>query len=258
MYHVIFEAETLAGKRFDVLLLWAIALSVVVVLLESVSSVRLQYGRWLRLIEWVFTILFTIEYALRIYCVRRPWGYIRSFYGLVDLMAILPTYISLFVVGAQSLLVIRALRLLRLFRVFKLVRFVGESRILIQALYASRIKIAVFIGGVLSLVLIMGSLMYLVEGAENGFTSIPKGVYWAVVTMTTVGYGDITPKTGFGQFLSACVMILGYAIIAIPTGIVSVELAHASARANTKVCQSCHREGHALDAIYCRFCGDKF
>lgn len=256
VYEIIFEAETPGGRLFDVLLLVAIAFSVAAVLLESMSGIRVQYGVWLRAAEWVFTGLFTIEYLLRIWCVRKPWPYVKSFYGLVDLLAILPTYISLFVVGAQSLLVIRALRLLRIFRILKLIHFVRESRVLVQALYASRIKIAVFMGAVLTLVLILGSMMYLIEGEENGFTSIPRSIYWAVVTLTTVGYGDITPKTPIGQFFSAVVMILGYAIIAIPTGIVSVELAQATRRQFTRNCSNCSVEGHDEDAKYCRCCGE--
>ena len=258
LHEIIFEAETPAGKLFDVLLLWAILLSVFAVLVESMSAIRLQYGNTLRIIEWGFTALFSIEYVFRLVCVRRPLSYAKSFFGIVDLLAILPSYISLFVTGAQSLLVIRALRLLRIFRILKLVRFVRESHVLIRALQAARIKIAVFLGGVLCLVLIMGSLMYLVEGEANGFTSIPRSIYWAIVTMTTVGYGDITPKTALGQCLSAIVMILGYAIIAVPTGIISVEIAQADHRSsNTRSCSNCSEEGHVVRAVFCHHCGEK-
>lgn len=258
LHEVIFEAETPAGKTFDVILLWAIVLSIVAVLLESVTSIREQFGSVLRIIEWAFTFLFTAEYLVRIFCVHRPLKYMGSFFGIIDLLAILPSYLSLLFTGAHSLLVIRAIRLLRVFRVLKLMRYVSESGILLQALIASRVKITVFLGGILSVVLIMGSLMYLIEGADHGFTSIPRSVYWAIVTMTTVGYGDITPQTPIGQFLSAIIMILGYAIIAVPTGIVSVELAQVERRQhNTVSCPGCTLEGHSPDAQYCRSCGIK-
>ncbi len=256
MHEVIFEAETPSGKFFDVLLLWAIVLSVAVVMLESIESVKQAYGGYLRVAEWVFTALFTIEYTLRLLSVRQPMKYATSFFGVVDLLAIVPTYISYFVVGAQSLLVIRVLRLLRIFRVLKLVQFVTESRVLIRALHASREKIIVFLGGVICLVLIIGSLMYLVEGQENGFSSIPMGVYWAIVTLTTVGFGDITPSTPLGQFLSSVVMIMGYAILAVPTGIISVELAQAEHQMhNTIACPACSVEGHSIKAKHCYRCG---
>ena len=228
------------------------------VLLESVSSFRLRFGETLRTLEWIFTGLFTIEYALRILCVHEPRKYIFSFYGIVDLLAILPSYFSLFFPGAQSLLVVRGLRLFRVFRVFKLARFVDEGNTLLAAIRASRAKVTVFLEAVLILVLVMGSLMYLIEGEANGFTSIPKSIYWAIVTMTTVGYGDIAPQTVVGQVLASIIMIAGYAIIAVPTGIVSVELANATKLTlNTRCCPGCTREGHELEASYCRFCGEK-
>ncbi|MEE9128889.1 MAG: ion transporter [Phycisphaerales bacterium] len=258
LHEIIFEADTSAGKTFDVALMVAIILSVFAVCLESVASIEHQYGPALRAAEWVFTILFTIEYALRLSCVGRPWRYAVSFFGIVDLLAIVPTYLSLIFVGSQSLLVIRALRLLRVFRVFKLGNFVGEAALLRTALIASVRKIIIFLGTVLMLVLIVGALMYLIEGEEHGFTNIPQSIYWAIVTMTTVGYGDVTPQTIGGKVLASMVMILGYAIIAVPTGIVTVELGFASRkRVSTQACPSCSAEGHDPDAKHCKFCGAK-
>jgi len=255
--HIIFESDTRAGKAFDVALLIAILASIALVMLESVASIRADYGDLLRALEWFFTALFTVEYALRIYSAYDRPRYIRSFYGLVDLVAILPTYLSLFFVGAQYFLVVRALRLLRVFRVLKLVHFIGEATVLKRALIASRGKIIVFLVTVLTLVTIIGSVMHIVEGPENGFDNIPKSVYWAIVTLTTVGYGDIAPKTPLGQFLSAIVMILGYGIIAVPTGIVTSELTRASHEASVRRCQACLRRGHDADATYCKWCGGK-
>lgn len=256
IHEIIFEADTPAGKAFDVALLILIVLSVVAVMLESVVSVRAGYGAWLRGFEWVVTILFTIEYVLRLACVGRPWRYARSFFGVVDLLAILPTYLSVVLPGAQSLLVIRALRLLRVFRVLKLVQFVGEARELTAALRASARKIIVFLGAVLTVVVIVGSLMYLIEGEDNGFTSIPVAIYWAIVTMTTVGYGDLAPQTALGKILASAIMIMGYGIIAVPTGIVSVELAGVvSRRVTTQVCPDCGAGGHDHDATNCKYCG---
>ncbi len=258
LHEIIFEAETPFGKAFDVALLIAIVLSVVTVSLETVPAVRAVYGAQLRAAEWVFTILFTVEYALRLACVGRPWRYAGSFFGVVDLLAIVPTYLSLLVAGTQSLIVIRALRLLRVFRVLKLAHFVGEARMLHAALRASSRKIVVFLGGVLTVVLIVGALMYLVEGAENGFTSIPQSVYWAIVTMTTVGYGDVAPQTVLGKVLASAVMILGYGIIAVPTGIVTVEIAGALKHSTrTEACGECGAEDHASDAVFCKYCGAK-
>lgn len=258
LHEVIFEAETPGGKAFDVALLWCILLSVTAVVLESVKGIEADYGRVLRYAEWGFTILFTIEYVLRLMCVQRPAAYARSFFGVVDLLAILPTYVSILVPGAQSLLLIRALRLIRIFRVLKLARFVSESRVLLDALRASRVKITVFLFTVLMLVLLIGALMYLIEGEEHGFTSIPRGVYWAVVTMTTVGYGDMAPQTVLGQTLASAVMIVGYGIIAVPTGIVTAEIAYASrgVKVSTQACQSCSAEGHDPDAKFCKACGE--
>jgi voltage-gated potassium channel len=256
LHEVIFEAETPEGKAFDVALLVCIVASVITVLLESVGSIRAQYGPALRGLEWGFTLLFTVEYVLRLVSVGRPVRYALSFFGVVDLLAIVPTYLSVFVAGAQSLIVIRALRLLRIFRVLKLAHFVGEAQMLRAALRASLRKIIVFLGAVLTIVLIVGSLMYLVEGEGGGFTSIPQGMYWAIVTLTTVGYGDIAPQTVIGQLLASIVMILGYGIIAVPTGIVTVELAQARrVPITTEACPDCGAGGHDGDAAFCKFCG---
>lgn len=255
LHEIIFEADTKIGKTFDVILITSIISSVVVVMLDSVAIVKTKYGSDLYALEWGFTILFTIEYLLRIFCVRKPLKYIFSFLGIIDLLAIIPTYVSMFVPGSQYLIVIRVLRVLRVFRVFKLASYIGETSILIRALKASRRKIIVFLLTILSLVIIFGSLMYLIEGAENGFTSIPRSVYWAIVTMTTVGYGDISPKTGLGQTLASMVMILGYAIIAVPTGIITSELSLAGQKkATTQACPECMAHGHETDAVFCKFC----
>lgn len=254
---IIFEAETPAGRIFDVTLLWAIALSVGIVMLESVESIREDHGPALRAAEWFFTALFTVEYVLRLYVVPRRLAYARSFFGIVDVLAVLPTYVSLLVPGSQSLITIRALRLLRVFRVLKLAHYLGEANVLSTALRASQRKVTVFLGTVLVLVVILGSAMYLIEGSESGFSSIPRSVYWAVVTLTTVGYGDITPVTVPGQFLASIVMIMGYAIIAVPTGIVTAEIVEAKKPPlTTRVCMSCLSEGHLLAAQYCRDCGE--
>ena len=256
LYIIIFESDTPAGKAFDVALIISILLSVVVVMLDSVKWINAALGPLLYGLEWLFTILFTIEYVLRIYCTRRPARYIFSFYGIVDLLAILPTYVSFFIPASRYFIVIRILRVLRIFRILKLVQYLSESRMLIQALYATRRKIIVFLFTVLTLVVVFGSLMYVVEGKENGFTSIPRSVYWAIVTLTTVGYGDISPKTNLGQTIAAFVMILGYAIIAVPTGIVTAELSYARVSQRMKIkCPECGRHGHDDKARYCKYCG---
>ena len=256
LHEIIFEADTPGGKGFDVALLIAIVLSVVAVLLESVAGLRARYGPILRSLEWGFTILFTIEYVLRLISVKNPWRYATSFFGIVDLLAIAPTYVSLVFAGSQSLIVIRALRLLRVFRVLKLAQFVGEASMLRVALMASARKIIIFLGTVVTLVLIIGALMYLIEGEEHGFLNIPHSIYWAIVTMTTVGYGDVTPQTVPGRCLAALVMILGYGIIAVPTGIVTVELAGSMRKPiSTQACRECSAEGHDQDARYCKYCG---
>jgi len=257
-HEVIYEADTPAGKAFDVALIVTILLSILVVMLESVPGIAEEYGGRLRLAEWAFTILFTVEYVLRLLCVGVPASYARSFYGVVDLLAILPTYVSLFVPGAQALIVIRALRILRVFRVLKLAHFVSETEDLVRAMRASARKILVFLFTVVTLVVILGSLMYLVEGPDHGFSSIPKGVYWAVVTLRTVGYGDLTPQTAGGQLVASVIMIMGYGIIAVPTGIVTVEMGLARrSLVSTQACRSCSVEGHDADAVYCKSCGAK-
>jgi voltage-gated potassium channel len=256
LHETIFEADTLKGRIFDVALIWSIGLSVLAAVLESVASVRADYGEALYRVEWAFTILFTIEYVLRLAAVRSPPRYALSFFGVLDLLAILPTYLSLFVPGTQALLVVRVLRLLRIFRIFKLAAYLHEAEVLTTALRASRRKISVFLATVLLLVLIIGTLIYVVEGEEHGFTSIPVSVYWAIVTLTTVGYGDLAPKTPLGQTLASAVMILGYAIIAIPTGIVTVEISRASAHlVTTQACPDCGKQGHDFDATHCKYCG---
>ena len=260
LHTVIFEADTPGGKAFDLVLLIAIVISVLAVCLESVKSIDARYGVLFDRLEWTLTILFTIEYGFRLASVGRPLRYATSFFGIVDLLAIIPTYISVLVPGAQSLAVIRALRLLRIFRVLKLAHFVGEAAMLRGAMRASVRKIIIFLGFVLTMVLIIGALMYLIEGdePETGFTSIPRSIYWAIVTLTTVGYGVVTPTTELGQTLAACVMILGYGIIAVPTGIVTVEIAkRVDAKVSTQACPSCAAEGHDIDAVFCRLCGEK-
>jgi len=254
LYVIIFESDTPLGKAFDVALIVAILGSVAAVCLETVPSYRAEHEDTFLAIEWGFTILFTVEYVLRLYCARDARRYATSFFGIVDLLAIVPTYISLLVPGAQYLLVVRLLRTLRVFRVLKLAEYLEEADILATALRASRQKIIVFIATVLTLVVILGALMYLIEGPEHGFTSIPTSIYWAVVTLTTVGYGDISPQTNIGRFLSALVMILGYGIIAVPTGIVTAELTRAQPR-SARRCAACDTAGHATDATFCKDCG---
>lgn len=252
---IIFEAETPAGKIFDIGLIICILLSILLVMLESVKSVRNEYGSAIIYAEWTFTIIFSIEYIFRIITVGRPFKYATSFFGVIDLISIMPTYLNYFFPGTHYLIVFRFLRVLRIFRVLKLVQFVGEAEILKRALVSSRRKITVFFAAVLVLVTILGSIMYLIEGEENGFTSIPRGIYWAIVTLTTVGYGDIAPKTSLGQGLASFVMILGYAIIAVPTGIVSAELTHNYRTVSTRACPECSEEGHDSDATHCKYCG---
>ena len=254
---IIFEADTPAGKAFDVWLIVFILLSVSAVLLDSVDWIHQKYGTYLYIAEWFFTIVFTIEYGLRLWCIQNTWLYARSFYGIVDLLGIIPTYLSLWFAGTQYLLVIRVLRVLRVFRVLRMVRYVGEAELISQALLASRRKITVFVASVLALTVVFGSLMYLVEGGQDGnFASIPDSIYWAVTTMTTVGYGDIVPQTPLGRTLATVIMIMGYGIIAVPTGIVTMELNEASRRqANTKTCPECSAEGHTREATYCWRCG---
>jgi voltage-gated potassium channel len=258
LHEIIFEADTPEGRLFDVVLLLTILSSVAVVLLESVAEVRARVGPTLRALEWGFTILFTIEYLLRLASVGRPLRYARSAFGLIDLLAILPTYLSVFLPGAQSLLVVRLLRLLRIFRVLKLAEYLRESGTLVQALRASRRKIAVFLLTVVTIVVVVGAMMYVIEGERHGFTSIPLSIYWAIVTITTVGYGDLAPASTLGRALSIVLMLTGYGIIAVPTGIVTVELTRASAQPiSTQACPGCGIAGHEHDAVYCRRCGTR-
>jgi len=257
LYSVIFEHDTRAGRAFDVALIVAILLSVTVVMLDSVASVAARYGRVLKAIEWGFTILFTVEYVLRLYSARRPARYAFSFFGIVDFLAILPSYLSLLFPPGRFLLTIRILRVLRVFRVLKLAKYLGEAGVLGRALWSSRHKIGVFLLTVLSVVVIVGSLMYVIEGPPSGFKNIPVSIYWAIVTLTTVGYGDIAPQTALGQALAALLMVTGYGIIAVPTGIVTVELNRAAAGAvkTDQACPECARTGHDIDAAHCKHCG---
>ncbi len=256
IYIIIFGSNTKAGKLFDILLLIFILLSVLTVMLDSVPALHRNWQYWFIRAEWFFTVLFTLEYLLRIYSSPDKRGYIFSFYGIIDLLSILPTYLSLFFIGYKYLMVIRIIRLLRVFRILKLVQFLGASKVLMQSLKASRFKIFVFLEVVLTLVVILGSMMYLIEGPENGFDSIPRSIYWAIVTLTTVGYGDIAPQTIGGQALASLVMILGYAIIAVPTGIITVELTRQ--RSNTRIaCTSCGNIDNDEDAQYCKQCGSQ-
>jgi len=259
MHEVIFEADTPAGRAFDVLLILCILASVLAVMLDSVKGIRASYGPALTAAEWVFTLLFTVEYLLRLLSVGRPLKYATSFFGIVDLLAVVPTYLSLLLPGTHYLLVIRILRILRIFRILKLVQYLSEAKMLMQALRASVRKITVFLFTVMTLVIIFGSLMYMIEGEANGFTSIPRSIYWAIVTLTTVGYGDISPQTDFGQLVASFVMVLGYGIIAVPTGIVTVEMGQAFAKrqVSTQACRECCAEGHDADAEYCKYCGSK-
>ncbi|MFD2720103.1 ion transporter [Hymenobacter monticola] len=263
VYSVIFESDTPAGRAFDIGLLVAIVLSVLAVMLESVRGIALRYGSFLHAVEWVFTVLFIGEYLLRLAVVRRPLTYALSPLGIIDFLAIVPTLAALVLAGSRYLLVIRTLRLLRVFRIFKLGRFVGESNFIVNALKASRFKILVFLAAVLTLVIVVGTLMYVVEGGQHGFTSIPKCIYWAIVTVTTVGYGDISPVSVLGQTLASLLMIMGYAIIAVPTGIVSAQMAGGGAAPvlppayKQVVCHVCQAPDHRPDAEFCWRCGEK-
>ena len=258
VHEIIFEADTPLGKLFDTLLFVFILGSVLVVLLESMPSISERLHRLFYILEWIFTIFFTIEYALRLYSTYKPMKYATSALGIIDLLAILPTYLSLFITGTQSLMVIRALRLLRVFRVFKLGNYLWQGKLILVSLRRSAPKITVFFLFVLVLVTIIGSIMYLIEGGEGSqFDSIPTSIYWAIVTLTTVGYGDITPQTGLGQMLSAIVMMLGYSIIAIPTGIIAVDFYNQEEEViSTQVCRYCTDDDHNHNAIYCKTCGE--
>lgn len=257
LHEIIFEADTPEGRAFDISLIWLIICSVILVTLDSVESINTAYGEELYIAEWIFTIVFSIEYILRMIAVKKPMKYAFSFFGVVDLLSILPTFLSLLFPGAQALQAIRIFRLLRIFRIFKLGIYLGEADLLSEALRASRHKITVFLVFILATVVTVGSLMYVIEGPKTGFTSIPVSIYWAIVTMTTVGYGDIAPRTPLGQILASAIMIAGYAIIAIPTGIVTSEIARASShhKVSTQACPACSLQDHDVDAKFCKACG---
>ena len=261
IFDVIFGYETRAGKLFDLLLIVLILASVTAVMLDSVERFHNSNGQFLYTLEWLFTIVFTIEYTLRIFSTPDRRGYIFSFYGLIDLFSILPTYIAFLIPSAQYLIVIRIMRVLRIFRILKLFRYMGEANLLYSALLQARRKILVFLFSVLTLIVIFGALMFIIEGPENGFENIPRSIYWAIVTITTVGYGDISPHTPVGQFVAALAMICGYAIIAVPTGIIGAELMQEFQRRNTataqdkRECTNCKARGHELDARFCKYCG---
>jgi voltage-gated potassium channel len=256
LHEIVFEADTLAGRAFDLVLVALIVLAVLATIIETLPELSPAAHQALLAAEWVFTALFTLEYVARLVSVGRPLRYARSFFGVVDLLSVLPMYLSLLFPGAQTLLVIRSLRLLRVFRILKLGRYMQEAKALRVALVQSRPKITVFLSTVIVSVVIVGTLMYLVEGPEHGFSSIPEAMYWAVVTMTTVGYGDISPKTPLGRLIASALMILGYALIIVPTGIVSAELAQqAIRRVSTQACPECSLQGHDTDAVHCKWCG---
>jgi voltage-gated potassium channel len=257
LHEIIYESNTRAGKAFDVALLIAIFTSIIVVMLDSVEGLHQQYGILFNRLEWIYSGLFTVEYILRLVSIKKPWRYVFSVLGLIDLISLIPSYLSIFFAGAQSLLVFRALRLLRVFRIFKLGQFLTEINFLTTALKGSLRKIAVFLLTVLTLTVILGSIMYLVEKRENGFSNIPESIYWAIVTITTVGYGDISPVTPMGKFVASVVMLIGYAIIAVPTGIITHDIAMAARqkRELPESCPSCGREGHDIDALFCKHCG---
>ena len=256
LYEVIFGTYTPAGQRFDLCLIAAILISVLAVTLDSIAYQHERFGRVFLYIEWFFTILFTLEYIARLYCSPNPRSYAKSFYGIVDFLSILPSYIALFFTGAGFLMVIRLLRVLRIFRILKLLQYSGEANILIRSMLMARHKIFIFIFSVLIIVTIFGSLMYVIEGPLLGFTSIPRSIYWAIVTVTTVGYGDITPQTVAGQFIASMAMLTGYAILAVPTGILSAELITEIQRdRDSLACSNCEKTGHERDAVHCRFCG---
>jgi voltage-gated potassium channel len=262
LYIIVFEADTRAGRLFDQVLIFVILFSIAVVIADSVQALNAVFGRLFSVLEWFFTLLFTAEYIARLVCVRRPLQYARSFFGIIDLIALLPTYLALFFPGLHALIDVRVLRLLRVFRIFKLTAYVTEFQSLTKALAASRRKIMVFLSAVMMLVLVMGTVMYVVEGAANGFTSIPTSIYWAISTVTTVGFGDITPKTDLGRLIASLMMLVGWGILAVPTGIVTAEMASLRqpqqvASPAPRTCQACNAKGHAADANFCFNCGAK-
>lgn len=259
VYTIIFEADTRAGRLFDKALIAIILVSIAVVVGDSVQGVDPTLRAVFAVMEWVFTITFTLEYVARLLCVRHPWRYALSFYGVIDLLALLPTYVALLVPEVHALIDVRVLRLLRVFRIFKLTAYVSEYQSLGRALSASRRKILVFLSAVLMIVLVMGTLMYVVEGPANGFSSIPTSVYWAITTMTTVGFGDITPKTDLGRLIASAMMLLGWGTLAVPTGIVTAEMtaqrSHKTSTPTTRTCHECLTEGHVPEANFCLHCG---
>ncbi|WP_372794249.1 ion transporter [Lutibacter sp.] len=259
LHDIIYEADTPAGKWFDIILILVIIVSIILVMLESVEGFDNKYHNLLNISEWIITILFSLEYIARIISIKKPSNYVFSFYGIIDFLATIPMYLSLFFIGTQALIALRALRLLRVFRILKLTRYLGASVNLISALKASRIKISVFLFSVLVITIILGTVMYLIEGPQNGFTSIPHSMYWAIVTLTTVGYGDLAPHTPFGQFIASLVMILGYGIIAVPTGIVTSEMTKQDTKihSNTQSCSNCSFDKHMDNAAFCHKCGEK-
>lgn len=258
LFGIVFESDTSAGRVFDTVVIIAIVLSVAAVLVESVEGIGAKHGRLLNRIEWMFTVLFSIEYVARIVCVERPLRYARSFFGIVDLAAVLPTYLAVFFPEAQVLIDVRILRLLRCFRIFKLTRYLTEVRLLARAMANSMRKILVFLSVVIMVVLIVGTLMYVIEGPKNGFTSIPKAIYWALSTITTVGYGDLVPRTELGRALASVVMLIGWGILAVPTGIVTAEMTVQSlGRPGGESCSECGTTGHPADSSFCRRCGTK-
>ncbi|MCH9699089.1 MAG: ion transporter [Gammaproteobacteria bacterium] len=256
LYTIIYDSHTKAGRWFDIVLIIAILASVVVVMVDSIEAINQDYGQLLFVLEWVFTIIFSIEYGLRIYCNRYPLQYVFSFFGIIDLLAILPAYLLVFVSGAKYMMMIRLLRILRVFRILKLSHYVTQANLLLVAISASKSKILVFLCFMLTITSLFGALMYMLEGPEHGFTSIPKSIYWAIVTVTTVGYGDISPQTALGQALSSLMMLTGYAIIAVPTGIFTAELSKTMKdHLSHSACPSCQKSGHSVDANYCYHCG---
>lgn len=260
LYRVIFESDTDAGRRFDLLLIAAILVSILIVLVDSVHTYSVRYGDIIDMLEWSFTLLFTVEYAARLYCVQKPLRYATSFFGIIDLLSVLPTYLAFFFPELHALLDVRILRLIRIFRILKLTLYLQEYQVLVNAVSASRRKIFVFLSIVLMVVLVMGTIMYVVEGPENGFTSIPQAMYWAVVTMTTVGYGDMSPKTDIGRAIASIMMLIGWGVLAVPTGIVTAEmttqrLTRVTVAMGRRRCEACGSEGHEADARFCKDCG---
>lgn len=259
LFEIIFEADTKKGRFFDIILLISIVYSIILVMLSSVKEIETEYHNFLIYSEWILTVFFTIEYIMRLIVAPKPIKYAKSFYGIIDLLSVVPTYLALFITGGHAFMVLRSLRLLRMFRIFKLSRYIQGASTITKALKSSLPKISVFLFGVIMIVIIVGSFMYLIEGEKNGFTSIPRSIYWAIVTLTTVGYGDISPQTDLGQFISSVVMIIGYSIIAVPTGIISGEMLSATKDNQycTQVCPGCMKEDHDTNATFCKHCGTK-